>query len=158
MLLLQFETKKGKFALLKVPYKGRAYSSQTGQAYTTVWCATSKRPVVKDHYILSGKWTYIEEAFSPTIDLVLKKVVPVNIFGSVYFEGRKYKDRLDAWRNGYLPSLKVYNENPIGPDPCTHDRNCYESCQGSCWPEDMDFADWEEAELRTGTWLLLKQL
>lgn len=57
-----------------------------------------------------------------------------------------------------MQSERCYSENPYGPDLCEHNRQCYDSCQGSCWTRaDIDSEEWQAAEANTGSWLIIKK-
>lgn len=58
-----------------------------------------------------------------------------------------------------MQATECFTKNPLGPDLCEHNRQCYDSCQGSCWTRaDIDSEEWEQAEDNTGTWLILKRI
>lgn len=58
-----------------------------------------------------------------------------------------YDNGLQSWQS-FLENEKVFDKNPFS-DPCSHNSNCQNYCQGSCWNSiDYTYEEFEEVEKR----------
>ena len=158
-MIQEFKTSKGEFLLVKVPDDAKtvhiAFNSRNP---TLMWCTDLNGIImIQRQKLEKGNWQIVGEAFDLTRDRCREIIIDPDTSGllDIYKNYRRHQEYLTSAKQSFeslLVSLDVYSENPIPMPEFQSDEN---GNGGYC---ESWINTYQEAEQRTGRWILLKKI